>query len=56
MEDATVAGAPQVLWIHWTARILSFHQADGFEALVFPNNEARMSYVFEKTSHGFRIQ
>ena len=56
MEDATSAGAPQVLWIHLTAKILSFHQEDGFEQLIFPDNQARMNYVFDKTSSGFRIQ
>ena len=56
MEDDTGAQAPQAIWINWTEQILSFHEEDGYERLEFPSNEAKMDYVFQKTSNGFRIQ
>lgn len=55
MDDAG-AQAPKLLWINWTAQVVSFHQEEGFEAVTFPNHDDMLSYVFQKTSNGFRIQ
>ena len=56
MDDDPDAQIPQLLWINWTEHIVSFHLEDGFEAVEFPDHDAMLEYVFQKTSNGFRIQ
>lgn len=34
----------------------SFHSEEGFEPVAFPDHDAMLAYVFQKTSNGFRIQ
>ena len=55
MDDAG-AQVSQVLWINWSAQVVSFHQEEGFETVTFPDHDAMLTYVFQKTSNGFRIQ
>lgn len=55
MDDAGEQ-VPQTLWIDWPAQVVSFHQEEGFEKVTFPDHEAMLTYVFQKTSNGFRIQ
>ena len=56
MDDDAGAQAPQLLWINWTDQVVSFHPEDGFETVEFPDHDAMLDYVFQKTSNGFRIQ
>ena len=45
MDDAG-AQAPQLLWINWTAHVVSFHQEEGFETVTFPDHDTMLAYVF----------
>ena len=56
MDDDPDAQIPQLLWINWTEQVVSFHPEDGFEAVEFPDHDAMLDCVFQKTSNGFRIQ
>ena len=56
MDDDPDAQIPQLLWINWTAHVVSFHQEEGFETVTFPDHDTMLAYVFQKTSNGFRIQ
>ena len=56
MDDDPDAQIPQLLWINWTEHIVSFNLEDGFEEVEFPDHDAMLEYVFQKTSNGFRIQ
>ena len=56
MDDDTGTQVPQSLWINWASHIMSFHEEVGYERLEFSSNEEKMEYVFQKSSHGFRIQ
>lgn len=56
MDDGIARNKTYPLWIHWSDHILSFHEVAGFERIHFSTQEERMDYVFQKTSHGFRIQ
>ena len=56
MDDDAGAQAPQLLWINWTDQVVSFHPEEGFETVAFPDHDAMLAYVFQKTSNGFRIQ
>lgn len=56
MDDDAGAQAPQLLWINWTDQVVSFHPEEGFEPVAFPDHDAMLVYVFQKTSNGFRIQ
>ena len=37
-------------------QVVSFHPEEGFEPVAFPDHDAMLAYVFQKTSNGFRIQ
>ena len=52
MDDDAGAQAPQLLWINWTEQVVSFHPEDGFEAVEFPDHDAMLDCVFQKTSNG----
>ena len=56
MDDDAGAQAAQLLWINWTNQVVSFHSEEGFEPVAFPDRDAMLAYVFQKTSNGFRIQ
>ena len=45
-----------VLWIDHTNRIISFKQAEGFEAKVFPPREEKIVYAFQTSTSVYRIQ
>ena len=45
-----------VCCINWTDQVVSFHSEEGFEPVAFPDHDAMLAYVFQKTSNGFRIQ
>ena len=55
MDDGIVTKNTQLLWIHWSNHVISFHEESGYERLEFPTYEKKMEYVFGKTSNGFRI-
>ena len=40
MDDDAGAQAPQLLWINWSAQVVSFHQEEGFEVVTFPSHDA----------------
>lgn len=46
------------LWINQSDHIISFHKVDSgsYERLVFPSQDEKMEFVFQKCSSGFRIQ
>ena len=50
MDDDAGAQAPQLLWINWTDQVVSFHPEEGFEPVAFPDHDAMLAYVFQKTS------
>ena len=56
MADEIKAQTRSLLWVDWTERVVSFHEASGFERLEFSSDEEKLEYVFQKTSGGFRIQ
>ena len=39
-----------------TDQVVSFHSEEGFDPVAFPDHDAMLAYVFQKTSNGFRIQ
>ena len=56
MDDGIGTKNTQLLWIHWSDHVISFHEEAGYERLEFPTYEEKMEYVFGKTSNSFRIQ
>ena len=56
MADGIKAQTRSLLWVDWTERVVSFHEASGFERLEFSSDEEKLDYAFQKTSGGFRIQ
>lgn len=56
MDDGIGTKNTQLLWIHWSDHVISFHEEAGYERLEFYTYEEKMEYVFGKTSNGFRIQ
>jgi len=56
MDDGIGGHKLQLLWIHWSDHIISFHEEAGYERKEFSSSEEKMDYVFRKTSNGFRIQ
>lgn len=56
LDDGIGTKNTQLLWIHWSNHVISFHEEAGYERLEFPTYEKKMEYVFGKTSNGFRIQ
>lgn len=56
MDDGIGTKNTQLLWIHWSNHVISFHEEAGYEQLEFSTYEENMEYVFGKTSNGFRIQ
>ena len=56
MSEETQARADCVLWIDRTNRIISFKEAEGFEAKVFPTREEKIAYAFRECSSDYRIQ
>lgn len=56
MRDGIGGTKLQLVWIHWSDHIISFHEEDGYERKEFSSIEEKMDYVFGKTSNGFRIQ
>lgn len=45
-----------VLWIDPIHRIIAFQKTEGFEPKVFSSHEEKISYAFQKSSIGYRIQ
>jgi len=43
-------------WIDEHNRIVSFHEADGFEKIPFASHEEMFMFVVEKGYSGYRIQ
>ena len=44
------------IWVNWERRIISFHQAEGFEMLLYPTHEQMLSFAVSKGYAGFAIQ
>lgn len=44
------------VWVDWIRRIISFHEAEGFERLEYPSQEEMMSFAVAKGFAGFGIQ
>ena len=56
MSEETQTRSDCVLWIDRTNRIISFKKAEGFEEMVFPTQEEKITYAFRKGTSGYRIQ
>lgn len=56
MDNDAGTQVPQLLWINCTDQVVSFHREAGFELVTFPDHDTLLTYVFQKTSNGFRIQ
>ena len=44
------------LWINWETRVISFHEADGFERLEYSTHEEMFAFAIRKGFEGFGIQ
>ena len=44
------------VWVDWVRRIVSFHEVEGFQVLVYPTHEEMFAFVIEKGFAGFGIQ
>ncbi|OUN97348.1 hypothetical protein B5F98_06365 [Pseudoflavonifractor sp. An44] len=57
-KSNTRAQELHILWISQSEHIISFHEvvSENYEPLVFSDQNEKMMFVFEKCSHGFRIQ
>ena len=44
------------VWIDWDNRVISFHEAEGFEKLEYPTHEEMLAFAIKKGSAGFGIQ
>ena len=44
------------VWVDWENRVISFHEADGFEKLEYPTHGEMLAFAVEKGSSGFGIQ
>ena len=44
------------LWVDWDKRVISFHEEEDFQELLFTSHEERLSFVVEKGTEGFGIQ
>lgn len=44
------------LWVDWEHRVISFHQAPGFERLEYPTRREMLEFAMEKSRDGFSIQ
>ena len=56
MSEQTQSRSECMLWIDHTNRIISFKQAEGFEAKEFPTQDEKIAYAFRKGTSGYRIQ
>lgn len=44
-----------VAWVNNEERIITFHETEGFEKLIFQTQEDKMSYVYNRCESGYRI-
>lgn len=44
------------LWIDWDNRIVSFQDIDGFEEILFANNDDKLRFAIARGNEGFGIQ
>lgn len=44
------------VWVHWERRVISFHEAEGFERLDYPTHEEMFAFAIAKGFAGFGIQ
>ena len=44
------------IWADWVNRVISFHEADGFQMLAYPTYEEMFAFAIEKGSACFGIQ
>lgn len=47
---------PGSVWVNWEARIISFHEEEGFEEVCFPKRGEMLAFAVEKSGAGFLIQ
>ena len=45
-----------LLWVDWSRRIISFHEAEGFQRLAYDTHEEMLAFAVEKGYAGFAIQ
>ena len=44
------------IWIDWERRVISFHEAEGFEKVDFRTHKEMFHFAVEKGFDGFAIQ
>lgn len=44
------------IWVDWKNRVISFHEASGFEKLEYPTHQEMFKFAIEKGFSGFAIQ
>lgn len=45
-----------LIWVDWDRRIISFHEAEGFQPIAYPTHEEMFAFAIEKGFAGFGIQ
>lgn len=45
-----------LIWVDWGKRIISFHEAEGFERLEYGTREEMLAFAVAKGYAGFGIQ
>lgn len=48
MDDGIGTKNTQLLWIHWSNHVISFHEEAGYERLEFPTYEKKWNMFLER--------
>lgn len=48
MDDGIGTKNTQLLWIHWSNHVISFHEESGYERLEFPTCEKKWNMFLER--------
>ena len=55
MKEDRKAQVEQIAWIHKEKRIVTFHETEGFEKLIFRTQKDKMLHVYHLCESGYRI-
>lgn len=57
MDDGIGMKNTQLLWIHWSNHVISFHEEAGYERLEFSTYEEKMEFWkdFQRLSHPMMV-
>lgn len=56
MNKITEELKPFYVWINHTDKIVSFNEAEGFEKICFPSYKEMLSFAFNHSYVGYRVQ